>query len=52
VRERQRRYLSRLLQLGVAGFRCDAAKDLQPEVVADHLAFIARRSGARSNSCA
>jgi alpha-amylase len=48
VRARQRQHLSRLLELGVDGFRFDAAKHLEPAVLADHLAFIARRSGGRA----
>ena len=48
VRARQRQHLERLLQLGVDGFRFDAAKHLPPAVLADHLAFIARRSGGRA----
>jgi alpha-amylase len=48
VRARQRAHLQRLLDLGVDGFRFDAAKHLEAAVLADHLAFIARRSGGRA----
>ncbi len=48
VRARQRAHLQRLLDLGVDGFRFDAAKHLEPAVLADHLAFIARRSSGRA----
>ena len=45
---RQRQHLALLLKLGIDGFRFDAAKHMPPEVLRDHLAFIARSSGARA----
>lgn len=48
VMARQQAHLARLLALGVDGFRFDAAKHMPVEVLRDHLAFVARRSGGRA----
>jgi len=38
-------YLKRLLDLGIAGFRFDAAKHMPPEVLSDYVDFIEQESG-------
>lgn len=44
----QRRFLRRLVALGVDGFRFDAAKHMPREVVRDLLAYVNERTGGRS----
>ncbi len=45
VKTIQKAYLKRLLDLGVAGFRFDAAKHIPAEVLSEYVAFVNQESG-------